>query len=267
VKFLFYPHLPSEKNALIYKICTIKGWEMVNDPYAPFDLAINWEDITYRNQDETLLSLKQKTFVINGECIDISKQYIDAVHHKVFGYGLGVDPTVFEGEVAQKSDRNGTHNGRVVQCPISAEERDAAVAEGYIFTRMIHTATALPGFSDPSYARDIRVPFMRNEIPFCYFGYRSMDKLFGFSKVFVELAETTDVFSDEEIRNIHTFCQAIGLDYGELDILRDTNDGKIYIVDANNTPSGPQQPLPEEWRLEALKRLSDSFERNYIEEK
>jgi hypothetical protein len=104
VKFLFYPHLPSEKNALIYKICTIKGWEMVNDPYAPFDLAINWEDITYRNQDETLLSLKQKTFVINGECIDISKQYIDAVHHKVFGYGLGVDPTVFEGEVAQKSD-------------------------------------------------------------------------------------------------------------------------------------------------------------------
>jgi hypothetical protein len=33
----------------------------------------------------------------------------------------------------------------------------------------------------------------------------------------------------------------MGLDFGELDILRDNDDGRIYIVDVNNTPSGPRR--------------------------
>lgn len=34
-------------------------------------------------------------------------------------------------------------------------------------------------------------------------------------------------------------CRALGLDYGELDVLRDVEDGKLYVVDVNNTPWAP----------------------------
>lgn len=34
-------------------------------------------------------------------------------------------------------------------------------------------------------------------------------------------------------------CRIMGLDYGELDVLRDTEDGKLYVADVNNTPWDP----------------------------
>jgi hypothetical protein len=36
------------------------------------------------------------------------------------------------------------------------------------------------------------------------------------------------------------FCAAIALDYGELDVLRDNDSGRIYVVDANRTPIRPR---------------------------
>ena len=36
------------------------------------------------------------------------------------------------------------------------------------------------------------------------------------------------------------FCRAAGADYAELDVLRDRKNGRIYAVDLNQTPTGPQ---------------------------
>ena len=51
----------------------------------------------------------------------------------------------------------------------------------------------------------------------------------------------------------------MGIDYGELDILRDNNDGRIYIVDANNTPSGPPNGLTDVQECLALHRMVYPF--------
>src|SRR3954454_7156229 len=47
---------------------------------------------------------------------------------------------------------------------------------------------------------------------------------------------TSHVFTPEEVRQILAFARAMGVDYGEFDILRDRSDGRIYVVDVNKTP-------------------------------
>jgi hypothetical protein len=105
---------------------------------------------------------------------------------------------------------------------------------------------------------------LKGEIPLCYLGYRSLDDRFGFKKVRVDIVETETVLSASEIEQITQFCAGIGLDYGELDALRNLDDGRIYIVDANNTPSGPQEPHTPEQAFDVVGRLVDSFEKMFV---
>jgi len=51
------------------------------------------------------------------------------------------------------------------------------------------------------------------------------------------IKEVEDVFTSSEIENILSFCKEMYLDYCELDVLRDVNDERIYIIDANDTPT------------------------------
>jgi len=47
------------------------------------------------------------------------------------------------------------------------------------------------------------------------------------------------VLSEEEADRVQRFCRGMGLDYGELDAVRDASSGRLYVVDVNNTPFGP----------------------------
>lgn len=48
-----------------------------------------------------------------------------------------------------------------------------------------------------------------------------------------------DIFSAAELAQLLDFGARIGLEYGELDVLRDRDSGRIYVVDVNRTPYGP----------------------------
>jgi hypothetical protein len=72
-----------------------------------------------------------------------------------------------------------------------------------------------------------------------------------------------------------SFCQKLGLDYGELDVLRDRIDRQLYIVDANNTPSSRLlfEPLvlpPEKCvitadeRQFALEKMAEFFQKEFL---
>ena len=54
-----------------------------------------------------------------------------------------------------------------------------------------------------------------------------------------------DFFTDAETELLLRFADAIRLEYGELDVVRDAADGRIYVVDANRTPVRPKG-LPDE---------------------
>ncbi|HEY7598770.1 MAG TPA: hypothetical protein VH741_02495, partial [Candidatus Limnocylindrales bacterium] len=47
-----------------------------------------------------------------------------------------------------------------------------------------------------------------------------------------------DVFSADELRLLARFADGIGMEYGDIDVVRDRASGLIYAVDANRTPLG-----------------------------
>ena len=61
-------------------------------------------------------------------------------------------------------------------------------------------------------------------------------------------------------------CRAWGLDHGELDVLRDVEDGKLHDVDVNNTPWVPNH-LDKKEVPEALKKLSKAFATSFIRDR
>jgi len=228
VTLLCYPDKPKTHHTL-YKIAHRAGWKITNNPRAHAQVYMHFEDATFRGPNPTLDSLARDHHVLNVKCLDISKKRVDEVFEQVFGYPLAVDPTTYEGRCVRKSNINAVHDGKIITCPTTPEE-------GYVYQK--HIDTERP---DGRYM-DIRVPVMGSNIPFALKRYKGHSDMFDIT-IGAELFATRDVFHDDEVSKVLEFCKVMGLDYGELDVLRDNHDGRIYIVDVNNTPSGPIGPL------------------------
>jgi len=56
----------------------------------------------------------------------------------------------------------------------------------------------------------------------------------------VAVVAPADCYSSEEVGTLVRFCALIGMDYGELDVVRDSHSRLIYVVDANRTPIKPR---------------------------
>jgi hypothetical protein len=75
------------------------------------------------------------------------------------------------------------------------------------------------------------------------------------------LAETDAIFTADEATMLRAVAHSLRLEYGELDVLRDRDDGQVYVVDANPTPWGPPRPLSAHDEAAAMQRMSAAFER------
>ena len=73
----------------------------------------------------------------------------------------------------------------------------------------------------------------------------------------------------DEIKEILSFCKIFGLECGELDVLRDNVDRRIYIVDANITCGGPtpgkELTSKEYWRF--ITEYASSFQSAFMQNK
>jgi hypothetical protein len=246
---LFFPEQPSVWS-IEFKICKLLGYGIVNDPTASFDVGLKRKDETLSPPDLLKDIPTVKKQLINANSINISKDKVDEVFEKIFGYGVKIDPTNYYGQIVEKSNLNGVHSGRVIKAPIACEQ----VRNGFVYQKLIDNFSEVFGL-----VLDYRVPIHGNQIPFVYLKYRSLETRFSNTNTFVRLARVNSVFTTEEVAKILEFAQNMALDYGELDILRD-NDQKIYIVDVNNTPMGPPNGLSKEDSLNALVLLAQSFD-------
>ena len=247
----FYPHLPGDR-AVAYKIGHVLGATMTNRLKAHADVIISWEDTTRRQVFPELTTLAAQRPVLNLRCVDISKQHVERVHRRVFGYGSLIDPRVGRGLCVRKSDQNAAHDGTVIQCPI------ASVDDRFVYQRVIDNVSA------DGMALDIRVPVFGSTIPFCYLKRRPLAQRFSNENSAVDLCEVGKLLRPDEVERLLKFCDAIGLDYGELDVLRDNGDGRIYVVDVNNTPDGPPNHLPDADTELALQRMIDAFTQEFL---
>ena len=239
---LFYPDRPALYSTLS-QLCHIEGVRISTNPEKPHDACIFWKDATYNDLNPTAKAIADRGWMINSRCLDISKKRVDVAHQRAFGYSMELDPTIHTGTCLRKSNKNYAHDGHILQGPITRNEADAAEADGYIFVKLVNNRISVPNDKLPGpssdYVQEFRVPYFNGVIPVCYVKYRPEATRFGSYNSEVVLADARDVFSTEECGQIVDFCQDLGFDCGEMDVLRDVDDGRIYIVDANTTPWGP----------------------------
>jgi Holliday junction resolvase-like predicted endonuclease len=95
--------------------------------------------------------------------------------------------------------------------------------------------------------------------------YKSLDSRFT-NTVRATLARPEEVFTNAELDKLRQFCRQFGLQYGELDIIRHAEDGRIYILDANNTPWSPaaSAAIPKAQLDWVLQRSAEAFRDSYL---
>jgi len=240
---LFYPDIPWETSC-ISLYCLERGYRITNNISGRYDAAIKWKDATFYQPDEKLQRLAEIRPVINYHCNDISKAHVDAIFGEVFGYSTIVDPRVYRGTCVEKSEMNARHDGRLVNCPIQNPR------EGMFYQILIDSRV------DDDHVMDIRVPVYRDCLPpKIYAWVKPVDARFDVDVGERLYLDVDELFTPEEQRNIVRFCRRLGLDFGELDILRNRGDGRLYIIDANNTPDYGEidfENQREDIRVEAM---------------
>ncbi len=249
---LFYPEYPSKKT-LVFAICRHQGYNITTDLHRRCDLALAWENTTWRPEYPELRDTAAHVRVLNLACRDISKKHLGETFEQVFGYPLTVDPLHHQGECVQKDDRNASKTGKIVSAPLSGP------VPGCSYQRLVNNIL------DDGRCEELRTLIIGGRIPLVAVRLKLIADRFRSQWDEVYLRETDEIFPAAEQENITRFCERSGLDWGELDILRDRDDGRIYIVDVNNTPWGPPSALPESARRAVVRRLAEVFARTWLE--
>ncbi len=245
-KILLYPTCPPPGVYVISKMCASMGFQVVSANSEDVCLAIAWEDATHVD-----IAPVPGVRTLNASCRDISKEAVARAFERVFGYGFHVDPTTHIGPLVEKSDRNGPHDGRIIHGPAQA-------VPGRVYQRIIDNQV------EDRFVMDIRTPVIGNAIPFVYLKYRPLYERFSNNNTRAVRRPTSEVFSTDEVSNIVAFARAMGLDYGELDILRDRGDSRIYIVDVNKTPVGPPNHLDRFEGRRAMRELGEALAAQFM---
>jgi hypothetical protein len=248
---LFMPE-PPPRYSTMYKICKMNQYRFTTRPTTKPDIVVRWEDTTVGRPVDPRPEWIGSARLVNFCCLDISKRRLDEVHREIFGYGVNVDPLTYVGPGVIKSDLNGLHDGQVATFPISHIE------DGIVYQRLIRNEV------EGGMVGDVRVPIFNDTIPFVWRRYHPEDARFGRGgPTLTFFASTDEYLSPHEQELILALARRIGLDYGEFDALRDAEDGRIYVVDANNTPSSPPSYEHEADRRKSETMLADAFERAF----
>ncbi len=248
----FYPHQPASFHMVDF-LRQRSGWDLAKHP----EMA----DWCVFHQDSTTISLpvndpwgEASTGWINGRCRDISKRAVERTFQAVFGYPLAVDPLTHQGVCLRKSNLNCVKDAVVLSCPIPPGSLD----DQYAYERLIDST--VPGLG----TRELRAYVVGGDVISVRRRIRR-DWLNTTGRLDTTTLDDTivvpaSVFSPQEMEQISTFCLAMGLDFGALDIIRDKNDERIYIVDVNNTPS---YDLDRVWALGALDQIARAFTEHF----
>lgn len=252
---LFLPDYPDKEFYTIVAIFMRLGYFATRDPEMPFDFAMSWQDITWQERCDVLERVAQSRPVVNLHCRDISKRFVEREFARVFGYSSFIDPGTVTGKAVKKYDRNAS-GGFVVQLPAESPGDDEN--EEFVFQKFLDSSRG-------ECMIEYRVPVAIGRIPMVYTEFKDIPRdRIKTRKQKVVLTEVNEVFSNREKIQILEFCRRIGLDFGELDIIRANDDGRIYIIDANKTPGGFGMFNKVNWthevRLQAIERLAAAFD-------
>ncbi|MEA5466136.1 hypothetical protein [Leptothoe sp. PORK10 BA2] len=246
---LFTPHRPDfyYPPYIVYKLCVLLGYRIEWDPTKEYDIAFRFADRTIGLPD--LPAIRADVPVINQGVWDISKSHVQKVWESAANYAFRINPTTHHGQALCKNNRNATHDGQVIDCPIPPDR----VESGKVYQKLVDNSVG------NGMVLDYRVVVHGAQIPLVYRKYRPVETRFSNDNARAELADPVQEFSEQERETVLTFARTMGLDFGELDVLRDAADGQLYVVDVNNTPCGPPNGLAPKDQSQAIGILTESF--------
>lgn len=230
----FAPRYP-EYGYVPWKALRLLGRRAQLSDGRPADWA--WDDAT---------TTRPMVGAINGRCTDISKSRVDEAMLEVFGYGAALDPRSHRGKCVQKSEENTAHDGRVIDCP-------AQPRPGYVYQRVIDNRVG-------GEVVDLRLIQVGSRFPLGYRKCRPAERRFLNVNSQVTLFDPQDLFTADELANLLTATQSLGLDVGEIDVLHDA-DGRAYLIDVAKTPWGPPSGIRGRDGRRAVRVLADELER------
>ena len=221
---------------LLSKIFAVNGYRPVFDSGSPHDFSIG------------VRSHNGRPF-LNSRHRGNQKTRVAGAWAEAAGYPLEVDPLTYDGPMVEKSDANATHDGRVVHGPIQATD----VRPGKVYQALIDN-------TDGDEVVDLRAVLFGGRVPLVYEKRRPVSDRFSNTNTSVVIQEPSDVFSADELDALGRFAHAVGIDYGEADVLRDNASGRIYVVDSTNGPAGPPNGLSASDARTAVHRLAAAFD-------
>ncbi len=239
----FHPEVPTT-NYAISSVCKLLNAtpQLLEGDLTDYDAVFLWEDKT--------IVTRANPALLNGRCTSISKARVTAAFERVFGYRLGVEPERFSGAAVMKSDENGMHDGKIVECP-------AKPAPGYVFQRVVDNVVGKS-------VEDLRASVVGNEIAIVVRKWRYAYERFASECHRATLVSPDHVFSPNEQSKLIELAGELGLNVGDFDVLRDRGDGRIYVVDAAKTPFGPPVALERHSRAEMARVLAFAFRRQFL---
>lgn len=239
-----WPDLPSRKSTL-HHVCRENRWELTNVQRQNPLFIIRFEDHTYKSV-RLPDWMNHENRVLNVQCNDISKSHLDAHHQEVFGYGVSIDPTTHKGLMLEKSEANAAHDGLERQGPI------AQLTPGKVYQRIINNACR-----EAEHYCDLRLVYALGQTPCLYIKQKTKEKRYTNETESAKLALPQTQLAPSELQLIGKLMQRLGVDMAELDLLRDRDDQKLYVVDVNPTPWGPPAGLSTRDRRRAIKLIAE----------
>lgn len=246
-KIYFYPRKPDVRHS-IWRICDILD--------IGFAKSHGEAEIGFLGDGSTICTPPPKfdgIRFLNSNCLNISKSYVDKCFYDAFGYSLSVDPQHGIGPCVRKSEKNYTHDGVILQRPIPLREPNM------VYNILVNNSCG------PTLIEDLRVVVIGKRIPLVFVRRRPIAERFSDDDVYVCPTAATEVFDLSEIHSLIRFCEMIGMDFGELDVLRNKDEeNRLYVVDANRTPASPPRALSYVAGHRAMITLAHAFSEEFL---
>ncbi|MEL6829529.1 MAG: hypothetical protein AAFO63_05280, partial [Pseudomonadota bacterium] len=193
----FYPEKPRPWY-FIWPVMHVSGAKLVSDT-STADIVFQFDDSTESHHQPP--QTKPGARLVNFDCTDIAKSRVAEAFECVAGYNLAVDPETFAGPMVEKSEKNASHDGRIIEGPAKpgADKTYQRVIDNEIHGGMIE---------------DLRTCIVGGRPTVVFRKRRLLTRRFLNENSEVLLDQPAQVFTADEIDVISRFASEIGLEWG-----------------------------------------------------
>ena len=232
MKIFFYPDPNVYKTRVMLAIRAID--EVSIGDIDHFDVAVHWDFQDVNQTPEVMFDwVYDGKLVLNHHLNNVTKQHVDECFTRAFGYSSLISDT-YQGQYLSKRNQQSRGAVSVLLPEVSGKKStniDKYSPDYRIKQKIIRTDKdsgwcieyRYMKFGEYSYVIEKQKPPSRR--------YRSNAKKYRAINI-------PEAFYEDEHDKIESFCNFIGLDFGEVDVLREAETGALYIVDVNNIAGG-----------------------------